>query len=169
MASFPVEWLSPRLLVLVGPSNDAADWLLDTSFKASRDIWFSRDVVFTYGPVFQWLSSAPARWMGVSMGASYVSYATLPLWCTILCGYLTPEAATAQPPTLEALLAAFVACSFLGSLGRAFRRRHLSLGGILPGLVWPTAAAPLAGPCLALSQRCFAPLPSSTPPTPAPM
>jgi len=89
IASFPVEWLPPRLLVLVGPSNDAADWLLDTSFKASRDIWFGRDVVFTYGPVFQWLSSAPARWMGVSMGAIYVTYATLPLWCTILCGYLT--------------------------------------------------------------------------------
>jgi len=89
LASFPVEWLSPRLRVLVGPSNDVADWLLDTSFKASRDIWFGRDVVFTYGPVFQWLSSAPSRWMGPSMGAIYVTYAMLPLWWTLLFGYLT--------------------------------------------------------------------------------
>ena len=37
-------------------------WLLDTSFKASRGLWFGRDVAFTYGPLFQWLSSAPARW-----------------------------------------------------------------------------------------------------------
>lgn len=105
LVSFPPEWLSPRLVFLVTPLNDVADWLLDTSFKASRGLWFGRDIVFTYGPLFQWLSSAPTRWAGVSMGIIYATYATFPLWGTIVFGYLTlnlllPE----QPPWKRFLL-----------------------------------------------------------------
>src|SRR5271157_4545934 len=91
LASMPAGWFSPQTLVVSSTEINLIDdsWLLDTSFKASRGIWFGRDVVCTYGPLFQWLSSAPARWMGPSMGAIYATYSTLPLWCMFLLGYLT--------------------------------------------------------------------------------
>lgn len=112
LASFPVEWLSPRMLVLVGPSNDIADWLLDTSFKASRGLWFGRDLTFTYGPLFQWLSSAPARWMGLSMGAIYVTCTTLPLWCTFLFGYLTLNLLLPEQAPWKRFLLLLLLCLF---------------------------------------------------------
>ena len=64
-------------------------WLLDTSYKAAGGIWFGRDVVFTYGPAFQWLSSAPARWIGVSIGSVYATWYTLPLLTVVLATSLT--------------------------------------------------------------------------------
>ena len=50
------------------------------------------------GPLFQWLSSAPARWMGISTGTVYATWYTLPLLVIILSTFLTarlllPEAA----------------------------------------------------------------------------
>jgi hypothetical protein len=91
LASFPVAWLSPRTLAFRGTETNLIDesWVLDTSFKASRGLWFGRDVAFTYGPLFQWLSSAPSRSMGLSMGAVYATAGTLLLWWTFLCAYLT--------------------------------------------------------------------------------
>src|ERR1035438_6699193 len=54
--------------LFIAPPLDLLDgsWLLDTSYKAATGIWFGRDVTFTYGPLFQWLSSAPSRWLGIS-------------------------------------------------------------------------------------------------------
>jgi hypothetical protein len=89
-AAAPLTWLSPRALYSVShPGLFDDHWVIDTSFKASRGVWFGRDVAFPYGPLFQWLFSAPARWAGLSMGSIYATYNTLPLWCTFLFGYLT--------------------------------------------------------------------------------
>ena len=90
VASFPMQWFSPRILFPIGASINLIDdsWILDSSFKASRGLWFGRDVAFTYGPLFQWLSSAPARLMGLSMGTIYATCATLLVWWTLLFGYL---------------------------------------------------------------------------------
>ena len=52
-------------------------------------IWFGRDVAFTYGPIYQWLSSAPARWLGLSAGSIYATYNTLPLLVALLATFLT--------------------------------------------------------------------------------
>jgi len=91
LASFPVQWLLPRTLFLTGATVNLIDdsWILDASFKASRGVWFGRDVTFNYGPLFQWLSSAPARWSGLSIGTIYETWYTLPLWVSFLLGYLT--------------------------------------------------------------------------------
>lgn len=59
-------------------------WLLDTSYKAAGGIWFGSDVAFTFGPLYQWLSSAPSRWLGLSTGAIYATYYTLPFCALIL-------------------------------------------------------------------------------------
>src|SRR5271166_2744279 len=91
LGALPTLWLSPRTLMVSPIEINLIDdsWILDTAFKASRGLWLGRDVAFTYGPLFQWLWSAPSRWMGISMGAIYDSCVTLPLWCTYLFGYLT--------------------------------------------------------------------------------
>jgi hypothetical protein len=91
LASLPVQWLLPGTLFYAGPDINLIDesWHLDTNFKASRGLWFGRDVVFTYGPLFQWLASAPVRWRSLSMGAIYATCMLLPLWCTFLAGYIT--------------------------------------------------------------------------------
>src|SRR5271167_665367 len=91
LGALPTLWLSPRTVIVSPTEINLIDdsWILDTAFKASRGLWLGRDVAFTYGPLFQWLWSAPSRWMGVSMGAIYDSCVTLPLWCTYLFGYLT--------------------------------------------------------------------------------
>jgi hypothetical protein len=91
LGALPTFWLSPRTLNASPTEINLIDdsWILDTAFKASRGLWLGRDVAFTYGPLFQWLWSAPSRLMGISMGAIYDSCVTLPLWCTYLFGYLT--------------------------------------------------------------------------------
>ena len=66
-----------------------ASWVLDTSYKAAGGIWFGRDVVFTYGPLYQWLSSAPARWIGLSAGAVFATWYTLPLMLIVASTFLT--------------------------------------------------------------------------------
>lgn len=106
LASIPASLLQPRTLVLVGdpaPLDDS--WMLDIVFKASHGTWLGRDVAFTYGPLFQWLSSAPARWLGPTMGVIYGTHSVFPLWCSFLFDWmalrlLIPE----QPPWKRFLL-----------------------------------------------------------------
>jgi len=90
IASIPSLLIRHTSLTIV-PVLDLLDgsWLLDTSFKAAGGIWFGRDVAFTYGPLFQWLSSAPARWIGLSMGSIYATWYTLPTLILIIATFLT--------------------------------------------------------------------------------
>ncbi len=89
-ATVPPFMLSSRTLHIVRrPGLFDDSWVLETSFKASRGLWYGRDVAFDYGPLFQWLSSAPSRWLGVSLGSIYDTYNTLPLWFGFLLSYLT--------------------------------------------------------------------------------
>ena len=90
LASVPAAWLSPLTVVVVpNPGLIDDNWHLDAVFKASRGIWIGRDVAFTHGPLFQWLSSIPGRSMGVSMGGIYPTWDTVPLWCAVILAFLT--------------------------------------------------------------------------------
>ena len=82
--TLPGFLIALRSVVVANPNLLDDSWLLDFSFKASRGDWLGGDVAFTYGPLFQWLSSAPARSAGLSMGAVYASWNLLPLWCAYL-------------------------------------------------------------------------------------
>lgn len=105
LVSLPSTFLSRRGLPLIRyPNLLDGSWLLDTSFKASRGLWFGRDVAFTYGPLYQWLSSAPARWMGLSMGAVNATHYILPLWCTFVLGYLTLRLLIPEQPVWKRFL-----------------------------------------------------------------
>ena len=105
-ASLPLTWLSPSTVVLIQHPGVFDDhWVLDSAFKSTRGVVFGREVAFVYGPIFQWLIAAPARWSSFPMAATYVSYRTLVLWCTYLFIYgalclLLPE----QPPWKRFLL-----------------------------------------------------------------
>src|SRR5271157_2622455 len=122
LASSPAVWLSPRSLVVVRDTSLIDDnWHLDEVFKLSRRIWIGRDVAFTHGPIFQWLSSLPARSMGVSMGAIYATWFTVPVWCAFAFVYLTlrlllPE----QPAWKRALLLLLMLIFWEPSLSNAF-------------------------------------------------
>jgi hypothetical protein len=77
--------------LFLAPRLDLLDhsWLLDTSYKAATGVWFGRDVAFTYGPFFQWLSSAPSRWLGLSTGTVFATWFTLPLFLAIVATFLS--------------------------------------------------------------------------------
>ena len=69
-ASTPPILFRRTSLTIVPPFNLLdGSWILDTSYKAAGGIWLGRDVAFTYGPLFQWLSSAPSRRIGISVGS----------------------------------------------------------------------------------------------------
>ena len=96
------------------PSLNLIDdsWILDTSYKAAGGIWLGRDVAFTLGPLYQWMSSAPARHLGISTGSVYATWYTLPMLAIILSTFLTarlllPEAAAWRRALLLLLAVVF--------------------------------------------------------------
>ena len=116
--SFPVVWLAQRTVTWVPDLGLIDDnWHLDGTFKALHGIWIGRDVAFTHGPIFQWLSSIPARSLPLSFGALYASWNTIPLWCAAVFAYLTlrlilPE----QPPWKRFILLLLLATFWETSL-----------------------------------------------------
>src|SRR5713101_727663 len=82
-------------------------WHLDNVFKFSRGIWVGRDVAFTHGPIFQWLSNVPARFLGVSMGAVYATWDAVMLWCALVSVYLTLRLLLAEQPAWRRALLLF--------------------------------------------------------------
>ena len=123
VASLPAAWLSPRTLVVVpNPGFIDDNWHLDAVFKASRGIWIGRDVAFTHGPLFQWLSSVPGRSMGVSMGGIYPTWNTVPVWCAVLFAFFTLRLLLPEQPPWKRFLLLLLLCIFWGpSLRTAFR------------------------------------------------
>src|SRR5271166_6317587 len=113
LASIPAVWLSPRALFVVRDTSLIDDnWHLDEIFKASHGIWIGRDVAFTHGPIFQWLSSVPARSMGVTMGAMYATWNTLPVWCAFIFAYLTLRLLIPEQPPWKRFLLLLLLCIF---------------------------------------------------------
>src|ERR1700733_13764128 len=113
LASFPTVWLAQRTVTFV-PNLGLIDdnWHLDIPFKALRGIWIGRDVAFTHGPIFQWLSSIPARSMPLSFGGVYATWNTIPLWCAIVFAWLAirlllPEQAPWKRFVLVLLMSSF--------------------------------------------------------------
>jgi hypothetical protein len=91
LISTPLPWLSPRTLIVVThPMAFDYNWVLDSAFAASRGIWFGSGVIFQYGPLFQWIWTAPACWIGLSMGVVYSTWKdTSLLWFSLALLYLT--------------------------------------------------------------------------------
>jgi hypothetical protein len=113
VASTPAIFFRHGVLTVVPKLNLLDDsWLLDTSYKAANGIWFGRDVAFTYGPLFQWLSSAPSRWLGVSMGTIFATWDKLPLYVVVLATFLTARLLLPKAAAWRRALLVFVAVVF---------------------------------------------------------
>jgi hypothetical protein len=87
-------------------------WDTDTVFRAAHGNWFGRDVAFVYGPIFEWLFSAPSRWAGLSLTAVYATYNTLLLWCTFFLGYFTLRLLLPEQPNWKRFLLLLLLCVF---------------------------------------------------------
>ncbi len=113
LGSFPTIWLAQRTVTFV-PNLGLIDdnWHLDGTFKALRGIWIGRDVAFTHGPIFQWLSSIPAHSLPLSFGALYATWNTIPLWCAILFAYLSLRLLLPEQPAWKRFVLLLVFCSF---------------------------------------------------------
>ena len=106
LISTPLPWLSPRTLIVVThPGAFDYNWVLDSAFKASRGIWFGPGVIFQYGPLFQWIWTAPARWIGLSMGTVYATWKdTSLLWLSLVLLYLTLRLLIPEQPAWKRFL-----------------------------------------------------------------
>ncbi len=113
LGSFPTIWLSPRTVTLV-PNLGLIDdnWHLDSPFKALRGIWIGRDVAFTHGPIYQWLSSIPARSMWLTFGGLYATWNTIPAWCAAVFVYLAVKLLLPEQPPWKRFVLILLLCSF---------------------------------------------------------
>ena len=113
LASFPTVWLSHKTVTLV-PNLGLIDdnWHLDYTFKALRGIWIGRDVAFTHGPIFQWLSSIPARTLPLTLGGIYATWNTLPIWCALLFGYFAMRLVLPEQPPWKRFVLLLLLSSF---------------------------------------------------------
>ena len=96
-------------------------WHVDSTFKELRGIWIGRDVAFTHGPIFQWLSSIPAHSLPLSFGALHATWNTIPIWCAFLSAYIAVRLILPDQPTwkrfvLLLLIASFWSISFRSTL-----------------------------------------------------
>lgn len=84
-ACIPPVLLLRRSLTIV-PFFNLVDesWVVDICYKAANGIWLGRDVVFTYGPLYEWLSSAPSRWIGISTGSILATSSMLPTLVSVV-------------------------------------------------------------------------------------
>ncbi|MBZ5614062.1 MAG: hypothetical protein LAO23_08655 [Acidobacteriia bacterium] len=113
LASIDPVWFSPRVPFVVHDTFLTDDsWHVDEVFKLSRGIWVGRDVAFTHGPIYQWLSSVPARLLVVSMGAIYATWDIVPVWCTFVILYLTLRLFLSEQPAWKRALVLFLMIVF---------------------------------------------------------
>jgi hypothetical protein len=113
LASIDPVWFSPQAPTVVrdiGLIDDS--WHLDQVFKLSRGIWIGRDVAFTHGPIYQLLSSLPARFLAMSMGAIYATWVRALAWCAFVCVYLTLRLLLAEQPAWKRALLLFLVLVF---------------------------------------------------------
>jgi len=113
LGSFPTVWLAQRTVTLI-PNLGLIDdnWHLDSPFKALRGIWIGRDVAFTHGPIYQWLSSIPARSMPLTFGGLYATWNTIALWCAVVFVYLAVRLLLPEQPPWKRFVLILLLCSF---------------------------------------------------------
>jgi hypothetical protein len=106
LIAIPLPWLSPRTLIVVTrPMAFDYNWVLDSAFAAARGIWFGSGIIFQYGPLFQWIWTAPARWMGLSMGTVYATWKdTSLLWFSLVLLYFTLRMLLREQPAWKRFL-----------------------------------------------------------------
>ncbi len=63
-------------------------WFLDIAYRFSRGNWLGRDVIFTYGPLYEFMIGLPARLLHqTDIGSLYRTGATIPICLSIVLVY----------------------------------------------------------------------------------
>jgi hypothetical protein len=117
VAGIPAILIRRGSLTIVPPPINLVDqsWVLDIAYKAARGVWLGRDVLFTYGPLYEWLSGAPSRWIGVSAGTILATANMLPMLAGVLAIFVSARLLLPNvSPWRRALFLAVVLCTFPG-------------------------------------------------------
>ena len=138
------------------PSLNLLDdsWVIDAAYRCSRGNWLVRDVVFTYGPLYELMVGLPSRLAHrTDIGFLYLSARTIPLVICIACVYgicallLHAEPVWKRlfffvlliffwcPSDMRPVLVAFILAVILRSLAIPRGRGTVLRAAILSGLV----------------------------------
>lgn len=161
LATVPPGLITSHYLPSIEFANIDDSWFVDSCYKAVHGIWLGgRTVLFTYGPVMQWLFSLPVRWSGYSMGRVYGTWATFPMWFGFLLGAFTLRLLLPEQPAwkrfvlLIALAVFWAAPTAVPSDVRPFVSVFLfavflrGWYGVRSGRLRPSVFGALAGVCV---------------------
>src|SRR5437899_10929166 len=90
IASVGVCSVDSQASIRLGPINFLDDcWASDIAFKARQHVWLGREVVFSYGPLYQWLWKWMLPLKPFSLGVVYKSLHLFPYCFSLLLIYFT--------------------------------------------------------------------------------
>lgn len=92
VASTPLASLLSKAPLPAAQLNVLDDsWRIDIIYKALIGVWLDRNVIFTYGPLYQLITVIPARLLGVSLRTFYATSAVTLIWTTIVLTFGTAK------------------------------------------------------------------------------
>ncbi len=113
--------------VLQHPNFADDSWVIDLCFKAISGVWLGRDVIFTYGPLYQGLISLPVRLLGFSLGAALFLAEVVLLWSTVVLIFLLSKLLLAGEPAWKRALFVATTIIFFGGFWTFTARTSVEL------------------------------------------
>lgn len=115
-AGVPVKFLVFGEPVAIPHANFVDDsWIVDIVYKAARGVWLGRDVIFTYGCLYQALISWPVRILGFSLGAARVLPEYALMWTVIVLTFATSRLLLNAEPAWKRAVFLILIVSFFGA------------------------------------------------------
>lgn len=112
----PVWFLASGKSLVIEHANFADDsWMVDIVYKAMRGVWLGRDVIFTYGCLYQALISWPVRLFGFSLGAARLLPEHALMWALVVLTFLTSRLLLNAEPAWKRAVFIVLIFGFLGT------------------------------------------------------
>ena len=116
ISSAPVGFvISGAPLVLQHPNFADDSWMVDIVYKATTGTWLGRDVVFTYGILYQWIIALPSRLVGFSLGTARQLPENVLLALTIILTFGLSKLLLSSEPAWKRALFLILAVGFFGA------------------------------------------------------
>jgi len=116
ISSAPVGFvISGAPLVLPHPNFADDSWMVDIVYKATSGTWLGRDVVFTYGILYQWIIAVPSRVVGFSLGTARQLPENVLLALTIIITFGISKLLLSSAPAWKRALFLILAVGFFGT------------------------------------------------------
>jgi hypothetical protein len=105
VASTPLASLLSKAPLPVAQLNVLDDsWRIDIIYKALSGVWLDRNVIFTYGPLYQLITAIPARLLGFSLKTFYLTGVVTLIWTTIVLTFSTAKVLLHSEPAWKRAL-----------------------------------------------------------------